>query len=323
MSAAPTEAIGAEAEALFQRVIGEVRRINSSSEGEFNRYCKAFGTCAPPLTDKALEYASFLHKTYGDGFLRDFVPLLVRLISDADKREELLVQARTLVPTGIFSGSTSGAVATNEADAPIQSGLSAGGATSWEQVLQILEEQALNLWDDESSGGKIGQQKRDMADILVRVSNYLSGLCQSGESVLKAWHVTSINEWGVRQERVLLLTNLSYFRVKFDRASQKITKHVRIAMNEVTKVALEGLSTMVVLSSAQDGRLGAVRGTSWLFAKVKKDENADELQQSRKEYEVVHPSDCDSTSEGARAVMTQLIWAFTAIHQICAPAQGA
>lgn len=36
------------------------------------------------------------------------------------------------------------------------------------------------------------------------------------EQFLKGWSVTSVNEWGVDQERIFLLTDRRCYRVKFD-----------------------------------------------------------------------------------------------------------
>ena len=73
--------------------------------------------------------------------------------------------------------------------------------------------------------------------------------------MVRAWHVQSVNEWNMTQERVVALSTQAYFRVKFDRKTGKILKHVRIPMAEIGFVEEHASSKTGVLlySRVPDG----------------------------------------------------------------------
>eukprot|EP00163_Fabomonas_tropica_P017660 TRINITY_DN3137_c2_g1_i10.p1 TRINITY_DN3137_c2_g1~~TRINITY_DN3137_c2_g1_i10.p1 ORF type:complete len:213 (+),score=47.67 TRINITY_DN3137_c2_g1_i10:195-833(+) len=58
-------------------------------------------------------------------------------------------------------------------------------------------------------------------------------LIQADESFLKGWVVLSINQWDQEQERILLLTNKAYYRVKFDFAKDQVEHHERTPLREI------------------------------------------------------------------------------------------
>ena len=71
-----------------------------------------------------------------------------------------------------------------------------------------------------------------------------------GEKMVRAWHVQFSNEWNMTQERVVALSTHSYFRVKFDRKTGKIIKHVRLPMPQVVLIEeLAGSKTGIVIYS--------------------------------------------------------------------------
>lgn len=54
-----------------------------------------------------------------------------------------------------------------------------------------------------------------------------------GEVLRGGWPIISLNEFGVEQERILLVTNLALYRVKFDFKKTCITRFRRLAITDV------------------------------------------------------------------------------------------
>lgn len=57
-----------------------------------------------------------------------------------------------------------------------------------------------------------------------------------GEQFLKGWVVTSVNEWGGDQERLLLLTDRRMYRIKFDFDSKTVSSSKAIELSNVLRV---------------------------------------------------------------------------------------
>jgi len=92
----------------------------------------------------------------------------------------------------------------------------------------LIEEMArLDTWGFDSRG--CAEQR----EVLARCCQYIEGLCHWEERVVRAWHVASLNEWNVKQPRVLVLCGRSYFRVEFDQARGRIVKFTKMAMADV------------------------------------------------------------------------------------------
>ena len=107
------------------------------------------------------------------------------------------------------------------------------------------------------------------AEVLRRVGQYMGGvLAPKGESLLMGWHVRSVNEWGVKQRRVLLLTQVSYYRVRWEGGGGgRVAKYERMAFGKVRLVGESSSSGagagaglgMRVVTDVQDGRRNAAQ----------------------------------------------------------------
>ena len=115
------------------------------------------------------------------------------------------------------------------------------------------------------------------AEMLSRCIAYVGGLLGAGEGVLHAWLVTSVNEWALPQERVLVLTSSGLHRLRFDRESTSVLKHSRMPLRSIIYVGHEAGATIVhknsalpradavkVYSDAVDGRR-SLKQLGWLL----------------------------------------------------------
>ena len=57
-----------------------------------------------------------------------------------------------------------------------------------------------------------------------------------GEQFLKGWVVTSVNEWGGDQERLMLLTDRRMYRVKFDFDTKSASSIKAIELSDVLRI---------------------------------------------------------------------------------------
>mmetsp|Transcript_44910 Transcript_44910/g.109498 ORF Transcript_44910/g.109498 Transcript_44910/m.109498 type:complete len:245 (+) Transcript_44910:168-902(+) len=57
-----------------------------------------------------------------------------------------------------------------------------------------------------------------------------------GEQCLKGWAVTSVNEWGVDQERILLLSDKAVYRVKFDFDGKTVSSTKAVPLGDILRV---------------------------------------------------------------------------------------
>jgi hypothetical protein len=91
-----------------------------------------------------------------------------------------------------------------------------------------------------------------------------AGYClQNGESLRGGWPVTSLNEYGIEQERIFLVTNSAIYRVKYDYKKASITRFKRISFDKLVQVyhgplvigyASPGRCAFKIVLSEQDGR---------------------------------------------------------------------
>eukprot|EP00936_MAST-01D_sp_MAST-1D-sp1_P000412 g412.t1 len=134
-------------------------------------------------------------------------------------------------------------------------------ATSTQPVVEedplgplVTELRALDVWSFDSSD--CAAQK----EALRRCTQYVEGMCRLEESVIKAWHVYSINEWGKQQARVLVLCTRSYFRMQFDVNTGRIAQPItRMSMSDLTFIDSEDSAAgpaLIVHSRIVDGRSG-------------------------------------------------------------------
>ena len=115
------------------------------------------------------------------------------------------------------------------------------------------------------------------AEMLSRCTAYVGGLLGAGEGVLHAWLVTSVNEWALPQERVLVLTSGGLHRLRFDRETTSVLKHSRMPLASIIYVgheagasiaqknaALPRADAVKVYSDAADGRR-SLKQLGWLL----------------------------------------------------------
>jgi len=86
-----------------------------------------------------------------------------------------------------------------------------------------------------------------------RTLQYVRGLARKGEVVLAGWPVVSINEWGMQQERVLVLTSMALYRVAFKLARGSISHYARTSLGSIRRLE-RGPSAFKVLGVEPDGR---------------------------------------------------------------------
>ena len=96
-------------------------------------------------------------------------------------------------------------------------------------VAEIIEDMKLDIWKD--SG--------DEQSSLTRCTQYISGLCDPGVRVVKSWHVRTINEWNVEQDRVLVLTSTHIYRVSYDAKYGRIQGYKKMAMEKIINVLVD------------------------------------------------------------------------------------
>ena len=103
------------------------------------------------------------------------------------------------------------------------------------------------------------------ASVLRRCEIYVSGLASASESLIGAWLVTSVNEWAVGQERVLVLTSVAIHRLRFDRERMAVVALTRMPLRCVRRVLVDanprsfnllhpGEASVRVYTDREDGR---------------------------------------------------------------------
>ena len=106
------------------------------------------------------------------------------------------------------------------------------------------------------------KQSNAHAEALRRTSQYLLGARQD-ESLQVAWPVLSVNEYGVLQERLLLLSNKALYRARWDFKTKRVTKYSRVELDDITGVTFgnlyQGLAktkevAVQIFTKKQDGR---------------------------------------------------------------------
>jgi len=68
------------------------------------------------------------------------------------------------------------------------------------------------------------------------IQKCISELIQPPELLIKAWIVKSINEWDQEQERVLLLTNEAYYRVKYNFKDAGILRSRKQPLSDIIRI---------------------------------------------------------------------------------------
>eukprot|EP00002_Diphylleia_rotans_P033733 TRINITY_DN7204_c0_g1_i1.p1 TRINITY_DN7204_c0_g1~~TRINITY_DN7204_c0_g1_i1.p1 ORF type:complete len:265 (+),score=55.57 TRINITY_DN7204_c0_g1_i1:53-847(+) len=59
---------------------------------------------------------------------------------------------------------------------------------------------------------------------------------QDGEFLLKGYAVTSLNEWAVEQERILLVSDRAYYRIKYEYASHSVVRCRRTPLSDIVEI---------------------------------------------------------------------------------------
>lgn len=53
------------------------------------------------------------------------------------------------------------------------------------------------------------------------------------EKIYKSWSIISINKWNNEQERLLIISSLAYYRVKYDFNKKKVLRHQKVMLKEI------------------------------------------------------------------------------------------
>lgn len=82
---------------------------------------------------------------------------------------------------------------------------------------------------------------------ITRAKTYVAG---SDKHILAGFFVSSVNEWKMKQERVLVLTPSSYYRVAYDHKTGKIDHYHKSPLEEL-RVIEKTLTSMKVYTRTQ------------------------------------------------------------------------
>ena len=93
---------------------------------------------------------------------------------------------------------------------------------------------------------------------VTRAKTYVSG---SDTGVLTAFYVSSINEWHIRQERVLVLTKTAYYRTTYDPKKGKIDHYHKTPLDEVR--AIEKTANGVKIYLTKQASVSPVEMRTW------------------------------------------------------------
>lgn len=100
---------------------------------------------------------------------------------------------------------------------------------------------------------------------MTRAKTYVSG---SDTGVLTAFYVSSINEWRIRQERVLVLTKTAYYRTTYDPKKGKIDHYHKTPLDEVRAIEKTANGVKIYLTK-QDGRKSVAKMFGGMIKKAK------------------------------------------------------
>jgi len=127
------------------------------------------------------------------------------------------------------------------------------------EIKSDLREKDLDIWKDNAT--------RQAA--LQRCVQYVEGLCEPGVVALKGWHVRAVNEFGMEQHRVLVLTSTHFFRVQYDEQYGRIGKYTKTPMDEVLNIVTvaERPDAMKVYTSVDPGE-GQKSVMGWMASAI-------------------------------------------------------
>lgn len=91
------------------------------------------------------------------------------------------------------------------------------------------------------------------AESVERSMRYVVGLVRKGECALCAWPVISCNEWGMQQERVLVLTSQCLYRVAFLAQNGSIDHYSRTSLGAIKRIE-RGRQAFRLCVTEPDGR---------------------------------------------------------------------
>eukprot|EP00164_Ancoracysta_twista_P013276 GFYU01021133.1.p1 GENE.GFYU01021133.1~~GFYU01021133.1.p1 ORF type:complete len:202 (+),score=39.97 GFYU01021133.1:75-680(+) len=89
------------------------------------------------------------------------------------------------------------------------------------------------------------------------------------ETLKGAWSVISINQWDKEQERFVLLTDLAYYRVKYDYDQRRVDHYERVALSDISFIQQGFLyRDKYSLSTLVEGRGGSADPDAVCAARV-------------------------------------------------------
>ena len=170
-----------------------------------------------------------------------------------------------------------------------------------------------------SCGAQLYQGVPEEQEIMNRCGHYISGLLAQPARVVGSWSLLAVNEWSRKQQRVLVLTTRSIFRVTFDRKHNKIESYKETALENVLGIVAHhtDFSRFKIFSAVQDGGRNIkqfFKGSTFNSAMSKVTARA---------YIVTVPDTGPSSGASAAADGNKaLLEAFQAVHKIYADAHG-
>jgi len=93
----------------------------------------------------------------------------------------------------------------------------------------------------------------EQTEAVRRTLQYVSGLKKKGEQLFGGWAVVSVNEWGIQQDRVLVVSSHSLYRVAFHSSRGSVSHYARTSLANIRRVE-RGVAAFKVISSEPDGR---------------------------------------------------------------------
>ena len=111
-------------------------------------------------------------------------------------------------------------------------------------------------------------QAQEQTAAITRAKTYVAG---SDKDVVGGYFVSSVNEWAIRQPRVLILSRTAYYRVTYSHKTGRIDHYHKTEFSKVRVIEKTATGIKLFLTE-QDGKASVGKVFSSMFSKKPKDE---------------------------------------------------
>ena len=172
--------------------------------------------------------------------------------------------AEPAAPTPPAAPASPAAPAAASAAAPVQTvdigtpagSLAGAGATGWAALNPIVEavEKSGSIGDLEVllKHEVVAAMAGEQAESVRRSVQYAEGVIRQGETLLTGWPVLAVNEWGVQQERVLLLTSQGLYRIAYQSDKGRVHHYTRTSLGALKRLEF-GRCAFKIVTTEPDG----------------------------------------------------------------------